>query len=201
MSCGKGSHPFSVESLLGLGKNFQDSLQKQQEVKTEPQPSHSVHDIHERTLPCYEDKREQLNDFTEIDEPSRKRRQRVLFNESQIHILKSVFARQKYLSPEGRKSLADSLNLSPKQVKTWFQNYRYKCRRKIYSQVRCYEEKPGQRLTTSNVFDASLRGSQTNIHFPSETNRWDNKSIGISPQFCDIPYYFPYTNNLRLIQK
>lgn len=85
------------------------------------------------------------------DKYQRRRRRRNLFTESQVDILKSVFAKQRYLSAEGRKKLAESLNLSPKQVKTWFQNYRYKCRRKTfddgYSQAEDHEM--ANRLRTS----------------------------------------------------
>jgi hypothetical protein len=73
-----------------------------------------------------------LDNHLQNEENHRIRRRRVLFTETQIDILKSVFANQKYLSAESRTKLAESLNLSPKQVKTWFQNYRYKCRRRCY---------------------------------------------------------------------
>jgi hypothetical protein len=74
--------------------------------------------------------KEKLDRPVQEEENYRKRRKRVLFTETQIDILKSVFARHTYLSAENQRKLAESLNLSPKQVKTWFQNYRYKCRRR-----------------------------------------------------------------------
>ncbi|CAG9769483.1 unnamed protein product [Ceutorhynchus assimilis] len=58
-----------------------------------------------------------------------RRRNQVRFSTSQTKALEHKFVWQKYLSPEDRKSLAHSLKLSDRQVKTWFQNRRAKWRR------------------------------------------------------------------------
>ncbi|XP_055374743.1 nuclear transcription factor Y subunit gamma-like, partial [Condylostylus longicornis] len=58
-----------------------------------------------------------------------KRKPRVLFSQSQVLELERRFRQQKYLSAPEREVMAQQLNLSPTQVKIWFQNRRYKSKR------------------------------------------------------------------------
>ncbi|EDO49019.1 predicted protein [Nematostella vectensis] len=62
----------------------------------------------------------------------RKRRtyRRKLFTDTQLESLNTAFARQKYLSSKEQGELATTLGLTSKQIKTWFQNKRYKSRQK-----------------------------------------------------------------------
>uniref|UniRef100_A0ACB8F956 Uncharacterized protein n=2 Tax=Sphaerodactylus townsendi TaxID=933632 RepID=A0ACB8F956_9SAUR len=53
----------------------------------------------------------------------------VRFSNDQTLELEKKFETQKYLSPPERKRLAKMLQLSERQVKTWFQNRRAKWRR------------------------------------------------------------------------
>lgn len=53
----------------------------------------------------------------------------VRFSNDQTIELEKKFETQKYLSPPERKRLAKMLQLSERQVKTWFQNRRAKWRR------------------------------------------------------------------------
>ncbi|XP_034726822.1 NK2 transcription factor related 7 [Etheostoma cragini] len=62
--------------------------------------------------------------------PSRARRKpRVLFSQSQVSELERRFRQQRYLSAPEREHLARVLTLTSTQVKIWFQNRRYKCKR------------------------------------------------------------------------
>lgn len=54
---------------------------------------------------------------------------RMRFNQEQIQTLEQRFQEQQYLLPADRKLLADSLGMSERQVKTWFQNKRAQCKR------------------------------------------------------------------------
>ncbi|XP_039660449.1 NK2 transcription factor related 7 [Perca fluviatilis] len=62
--------------------------------------------------------------------PSRPRRKpRVLFSQTQVSELERRFRQQRYLSALEREHLAHILKLTSTQVKIWFQNRRYKCKR------------------------------------------------------------------------
>ncbi|XP_046409258.1 homeobox protein Nkx-2.5-like [Ischnura elegans] len=61
--------------------------------------------------------------------PRAKRKPRVLFSQAQVYELELRFKLQRYLSAPEREHLAQMLKLSSTQVKIWFQNRRYKCKR------------------------------------------------------------------------
>ncbi|XP_052772375.1 homeobox protein Nkx-2.5-like [Mya arenaria] len=58
-----------------------------------------------------------------------RRKPRVLFSQQQVFELERRFKQQRYLSAPEREQLANMLKLSSTQVKIWFQNRRYKCKR------------------------------------------------------------------------
>lgn len=57
---------------------------------------------------------------------SKRKGGQVRFTPQQTQNLERRFSNHKYLSPEDRRKLAMELNLSDRQVKTWFQNRRAK---------------------------------------------------------------------------
>nr|BAF91940.1 Nanog [Rattus norvegicus] len=59
----------------------------------------------------------------------RKQKMRTVFSQAQLCALKDRFQRQRYLSLQQMQDLSTILSLSYKQVKTWFQNQRMKCKR------------------------------------------------------------------------
>ncbi|KAK3597147.1 hypothetical protein CHS0354_038073 [Potamilus streckersoni] len=60
---------------------------------------------------------------------TQRRKRRVLFSQAQVYELERRFKQQKYLSAPEREHLASMINLTPTQVKIWFQNHRYKHKR------------------------------------------------------------------------
>ncbi|TKR70428.1 hypothetical protein L596_022458 [Steinernema carpocapsae] len=58
-----------------------------------------------------------------------RRKRRVLFSQAQVAALEHRFKQQKYLTATERDQLAAGIGLSATQVKIWFQNHRYKCKR------------------------------------------------------------------------
>lgn len=59
----------------------------------------------------------------------KKRKRRVLFSKHQTLELERRFRLQRYLSAPEREHLASQIQLTPTQVKIWFQNHRYKTKR------------------------------------------------------------------------
>lgn len=60
---------------------------------------------------------------------SKKRKRRILFTKAQTFELERRFRQQRYLSAQEREHLASLIQLTPTQVKIWFQNHRYKTKR------------------------------------------------------------------------
>uniref|UniRef100_G1QDS0 Homeobox domain-containing protein n=1 Tax=Myotis lucifugus TaxID=59463 RepID=G1QDS0_MYOLU len=59
----------------------------------------------------------------------KKQKIRTVFSQTQLCVLNERFQRQKYLSLQQMQELSSILNLSYKQIKTWLQNQRMKCKR------------------------------------------------------------------------
>ncbi|XP_030622589.1 homeobox protein Nkx-2.5 [Chanos chanos] len=83
---------------------------------------------------------EGLGDELKLDETVRpkqrkRRKPRVLFSQAQVYELERRFKQQKYLSAPERDHLANVLKLTSTQVKIWFQNRRYKCKRQRQDQT------------------------------------------------------------------
>lgn len=70
-------------------------------------------------------------DEKNLDQPKqRKKRSRAAFSHAQVFELERRFNHQRYLSGPERADLAASLKLTETQVKIWFQNRRYKTKRR-----------------------------------------------------------------------
>ncbi|XP_067382158.1 ventral expressed homeobox [Channa argus] len=64
-------------------------------------------------------------------EATQQRRLRTKFTSEQISKLENTFRKHKYLGAPQRRKIAEKLNLSETQVKTWFQNRRMKLKREV----------------------------------------------------------------------
>lgn len=65
------------------------------------------------------------------EEKSGKKRTRAAFSHAQVYELERRFSLQRYLSGPERADLAAALKLTDTQIKIWFQNRRYKTKRKM----------------------------------------------------------------------
>jgi hypothetical protein len=74
--------------------------------------------------------------------PTRYRRERTVFTQTQLRAFEKKFESQKYLTTQERYELARNLGLSALQVKTWFQNRRMKWKKAKTSES---ENPAGQR--------------------------------------------------------
>ncbi|CAK8675915.1 unnamed protein product [Clavelina lepadiformis] len=61
----------------------------------------------------------------------KKKRTRAAFTQAQVNALEERFGLQKYLSGVERAEFAHALNLTETQIKIWFQNRRYKTKRRV----------------------------------------------------------------------
>lgn len=76
-----------------------------------------------------EDEAGQADPGRPVQKQRSRRRPRVLFSQAQVFELERRFKQQRYLSAPEREHLASALKLTSNQVKIWFQNRRYKCKR------------------------------------------------------------------------
>ncbi|XP_041039787.1 hematopoietically-expressed homeobox protein hhex-like [Carcharodon carcharias] len=101
----------------------------------------------------------------------------VRFSNDQTMELEKKFQVQKYLSPPERKRLARTLQLSERQVKTWFQNRRAKWRRlkqdlSDEEKSNWFKAEEGEVIDPSN--EASAKGTQQQMK--EVTTRQENSS-------------------------
>ena len=64
--------------------------------------------------------------------PTSHKRNRVAFNDYQLHQLSLEFKKSPYLSEDRRQEIAKKLNLNDANVKIWFQNKRAKLKKETY---------------------------------------------------------------------
>ncbi|KAL3278447.1 hypothetical protein HHI36_013768 [Cryptolaemus montrouzieri] len=83
------------------------------------------------------------------------RRRRTAFTHAQLAFLERKFRCQKYLSVADRSDVADALNLSETQVKTWYQNRRTKWKRQ--NQLRIEQLRHHTTMEKELLNTASLR--------------------------------------------
>ncbi|KAI2656726.1 Homeobox protein Nkx-2.5 [Labeo rohita] len=125
-----GSLNFGTAAFYG--KNFLE-MDYVKETKTDD----TFEDKEKKDISCsQEDPSEDLK-LDDADRPKQRKRRkpRVLFSQAQVYELERRFKQQKYLSAPERDHLANVLKLTSTQVKIWFQNRRYKCKRQRQDQT------------------------------------------------------------------
>ncbi|KAF6120538.1 Nanog homeobox [Phyllostomus discolor] len=106
----------------------------------------------------------------------KKQKVRTVFSQAQLCVLNERFQRQKYLSLQQMQELSNVLNLSYKQIKTWFQNQRMKCKRwQKYNWP-----KNSNRLTQGCLVNASgnlsVWSNQTCSNLSCSNHSWNSPS-------------------------
>ncbi|KAM3831930.1 homeobox protein Nkx-3.2 [Vipera latastei] len=111
----------------------------------------------------------------------RKKRSRAAFSHAQVFELERRFNHQRYLSGPERADLAASLKLTETQVKIWFQNRRYKTKRRQLA-ADLLSAAPAAKKVAVRVL---VRDDQRQYH--------PNEMVRPPPLFSIQPsYYYPY---------
>ncbi|XP_037115244.1 homeobox protein Nkx-2.3-like [Syngnathus acus] len=156
------STPFSVEDILKLQENeHEDSLAE----RVAAVQHHNMHGRQKKTLAHHAEVEDQMKKLDTCLEhkggpeggATSRRRPRILFSRAQVSELERRFRQQRYLSATEREQLALVIKLTSTQVKIWFQNRRYKCKRQ--SQDRSLESVPRRVPVPVLVRDGRLCGA------------------------------------------
>jgi hypothetical protein len=104
---------------LKLGNEFRQTLDEQKSIN----------------LVVLDDKLIDINEQSPSIKPRRKiKKSRVLFSQWQINELEKLFKKQKYVTSNEREIISKRLKLNPNQIKIWFQNRRYKIKKRMESE-------------------------------------------------------------------
>uniref|UniRef100_UPI0037E76059 homeobox protein Nkx-3.1 n=1 Tax=Semicossyphus pulcher TaxID=241346 RepID=UPI0037E76059 len=87
------------------------------------------------------------SDSSSFSSSGKQKRSRAAFTHLQVLELEKKFNHQKYLSAPERAHLASTLRLTETQVKIWFQNRRYKTKRKQQGSDFCKDTYKGEGLS------------------------------------------------------
>lgn len=99
-----------------------------------------------------------------VEVATKKRKRRILFTKHQTYELEKRFRQQRYLSAHERENLAQCIQLSPTQVKIWFQNHRYKIKRARQEKAEQLQQQAGyhhQHKIPNKVSPPSLSSSSS----------------------------------------
>ncbi|KAK4875358.1 hypothetical protein RN001_011780 [Aquatica leii] len=128
--------PFSIENILNtkvVNKSVDDYTDFQDRALDMSKSSHKPQD----SCPGFSGFSPDPNVTVQSDEvtrdgnqSARKKRSRAAFTHAQVFELERRFSQQRYLSGPERADLAHALKLTETQVKIWYQNRRYKTKRK-----------------------------------------------------------------------
>ena len=106
-----------------------------------PQIDSEMHSEHNCTCRLHStDSSSEALMFEEKMLKGKKRKPRALFSHSQVYELERTFSVRKYLTAHEREQLATVLKLTETQVKIWFQNRRYKCKRQRKEEIKLKRE-------------------------------------------------------------
>lgn len=126
-----------------------------------------------------------------------RRKPRVLFSQTQVFELERRFKQQRYLSAPERDHLAHVLKLTSTQVKIWFQNRRYKCKRQ--RQDRSLELSGPRRVAVPVLVrdGKPCHGAPYNVTVSYPYNNYYN-SYGNNPYHCNFTSVPSFANTSQI---
>ncbi|KAI7797438.1 homeobox protein Nkx-3.1 [Triplophysa rosa] len=147
---------FFIEDILSLKEDKKDDSRISETSKgdsTERQTDSADIASEENTV--------SLTEMTSSGGGGKKKRSRAAFTHLQVIELEKKFSRQRYLSAPERAHLASALHLTETQVKIWFQNRRYKTKRRQLTEhsKEDYFHKPEGTVVVSAAEEDFIRAS------------------------------------------
>ncbi|KAJ6637713.1 Muscle-specific homeobox protein tinman [Pseudolycoriella hygida] len=132
-----------------------------------------------------------------------KRKPRVLFSQAQVLELERRFRQQRYLSAPERELLSQTLNLSPTQVKIWFQNRRYKSKRlQIEGQIKPIKtpEITAEKGCKAKTLDKTMNRNILNLEKEPSHEYFANMHIPPPPSYPGYTlHYDQYSSHINSI--
>ncbi|KAL6456827.1 hypothetical protein MHYP_G00353710 [Metynnis hypsauchen] len=113
---------------------------------------------------------------------AKQKRSRAAFTHVQVLELEKKFSRQKYLSAPERAHLATALRLTETQVKIWFQNRRYKTKRKQLASEYgkdCFAKAEMSAVAEEDLLRASLLATVYKSYPPYRPCVYDLHGLGV----------------------
>lgn len=121
--------------------------------------------------------------------PGTKKRSRAAFSHAQVYELERRFNAQRYLSGPERADLAEALKLTETQVKIWFQNRRYKTKRRQMATDQAVWSSPKKVAVKVLVRDNQTQYRQANgVHFPVTVPLYQAYQYYPYLQYCCQPW-------------
>lgn len=116
---------------------------------------------------------------------SARKRSRAAFSHAQVYELERRFNTQRYLSGPERADLAGALKLTETQVKIWFQNRRYKTKRRQMAAELAACSSPKKVAVKVLVKDNQKQYHHAHgVHFPTTVPRYQ------AYQYCPYLHYY-----------
>ncbi|KAI2658149.1 homeobox vent1-like protein [Labeo rohita] len=97
------------------------------------------------------------------------RRVRTKFSSDQISRLEKTFSKHKYLGATQRRKIAEKLQLSETQVKTWFQNRRMKLKREVQDMRAAEFFVPTVLPSVTSLQHQAMSGQRTPLYYPPQS--------------------------------
>lgn len=124
-----------------------------------------------------DDDRNQITSKLGVEVATKKRKRRILFTKHQTYELEKRFRQQRYLSAHERENLAQCIQLSPTQVKIWFQNHRYKIKRARQEKAEQLQQQAGYHHKIPNKVSPPSLSSSSSSASSSTSSCYENGAL------------------------
>ncbi|XP_034025445.1 homeobox protein Nkx-3.1 [Thalassophryne amazonica] len=173
---GKPLTSFLIEDILSTkdssgfcGKSLQQCLQWNEEKLSEQLCSHETSSQKESSGTSSPS----VSESSSVTSAGKQKRSRAAFTHVQVLELEKKFHHQKYLSAAERAHLASTLRLTETQIKIWFQNRRYKTKRKQQALDFCQDLSTPESLGLKDHFFHSSLLTTICEAYPYRPYLWD----------------------------